>query len=228
MEIRALRESNDRARFFSGDPDLDSFLWKYAGQNQFRHHIGTTYVTVVAGRVAGYATVTPGHIEIENLPAALRKKLPRYPLPVLRLARLAVDQSFRGRGLGRQLLRFVLSLALRMAGEFGCAGVVVDAKPGAVVFYQQFGFRPLEVVTGESAARPSATAMFLPLREIEAASKQSCAIGRMRDLPNHDAHFCGQPAASQRRRGAAFPRASRKMALFPAAWGEKNSTTSSS
>jgi hypothetical protein len=53
----------------------------------------------------------------------------------------------------------------------GCTGVVVDAKPEAVSFYEQFGFAPLEVVEGQSQARPAATAMFLPLREIAAAIK---------------------------------------------------------
>src|ERR1043165_7456855 len=135
MEIRALRESDTRAEFRSGDADLDRFLHKYAGQNQFRHHIGTTYVAVEGHRIAGYATVAPGHLEVEDFPATLRKKLPRYPLPILRLARLAVDESMRGQGLGKPLLRFVLRLSLRMAADFGCAGVVVDAKPGAVSFY---------------------------------------------------------------------------------------------
>jgi predicted N-acetyltransferase YhbS len=172
MEIRALRESDDRSAFQSGDPDLDRFLGKYAGQNQFRHHIGATYVAVERDRVAGYVTVAPGHIEIEDLPVAQRKKLPRYPLPILRLARLAVDVSVRGQGLGKQLLRFVLRLALRMAEEFGCIGVVVDAKPGAVTFYRQFGFLALEAVEGQSPARPPATAMFLPVKEIAAASER--------------------------------------------------------
>jgi GNAT superfamily N-acetyltransferase len=172
MEIRALRESDNRSVFSSGDLDLDRFFQKYAGQNQFRHHLGATYVAVEGGRVAGYATVAPGHIEIEDLPAARRKRLPEYPLPVLRLARLAVDRLFQGRGLGKQLLRFVLNLALRMAGNFGCVGVVVDAKPEAVSFYRQFGFIALDVVEGESPARPLGTAMFLSVREITAASQK--------------------------------------------------------
>jgi predicted N-acetyltransferase YhbS len=119
--------------------------------------------------VAGYATVAPAYIEIDDLPAVQRKKLPRYPLPVLRLARLAVDESSRRKGLGKRLLRFVLRLALRMSEDFGCVGVVVDAKPGAVDFYTQFGFFPLEVVEGQSPARPAATALFLPLAEVAAA-----------------------------------------------------------
>ena len=170
MEIRALRASDDRSHFRSGDPDLDRFLEKYAGQNQFRHHTGVTYVAV-DDRIMGYATVAPGHLEIQALPLARRKKLPRYPLPILRLARLAVDESCRGQGLGKQLLRFVLGLAMQMAHDLGCAGVVVDAKPGAIAFYQQFGFAPLEVVEGISPARPQPIAMFLPIGEIAAASR---------------------------------------------------------
>ena len=69
------------------------------------------------------------------------------------------------------MLRFVMNLALQMAGDFGCIGLVVDAKPAAVSFYRQFGFVPLEVMEGHSPARPQRTAMFLPLSEIEAASK---------------------------------------------------------
>jgi hypothetical protein len=59
-----------------------------------------------------------------------------------------------------------------MAGKFGCVGVVVDAKPEAVSFYRQFGFIVLEVVEGESPARPLATAIFLSVRDIAAASQK--------------------------------------------------------
>jgi len=48
-------------------------------------------------------------------------------------------------GLGGQLLRFVLKLAAKMADEVGCAGVVVDAKPGGVAFYAKYGFTPFEL-----------------------------------------------------------------------------------
>ena len=103
------------------------------GQNQFRHHVGVTYVAVEDEAILGYATVAPAAIEIDLLPDALRKGLPRYPLPVLRLARLAVDSRVRGRGLGEELLRFVFGLALKLTSDYGCVGVVVDAKPDAVV-----------------------------------------------------------------------------------------------
>lgn len=169
MEIRALREGDDRSRFQSGDADLDRFLHRFAGQNQFRHHMGVTYVAVEEGRILGFATVAPGHVEIEDLPAATRKKLPRYPLPVLRLARLAVDQDARGHGLGRRLLRFVLELAVQMANDYGCVGVCVDAKPDAVEFYSRYGFVSIDVVEGQSDARPAPIPMFLALRAVREA-----------------------------------------------------------
>lgn len=167
IEIRALRESDDRSQFHSGDSDLDRFFHKFAGQNQFRHYVGVTYVAVEDRRILGFATLAPGHVEIEGLPAPVRKKLPRYPLPVLRLARLAVDESARAQGLGTQLLGFVLKLAVRMANDYGCLGVVVDAKPGAVDFYARYGFIPVDAIEGQSDARPQPTLMFLAMRAIK-------------------------------------------------------------
>jgi GNAT superfamily N-acetyltransferase len=169
MEIRALLPTDDRASFRSGDEALDRFFHRYAGQNQFRHHLGVTYVAVEGGRVLGFATVAPRHIEVEDLPERDRKKLPGYPIPVLGLARLAVADSARGVGVGAQLLRYVLELALDMAGRIGCAGVVVDAKPGAIEFYGRYGFTAFEVLEGESEARPRATPMWLAIDVVKRA-----------------------------------------------------------
>lgn len=172
METRALREGDDRSGFRSGDPDLDRFFLRFAGQNQFRHHVGVTHVAVEDERILGFATMSPAHLEIDRLPAAARRGLPRYPVPVLRLARLAVDESARGTGLGSQLLRFVLGLALRMADEYGCGGVLVDAKPDATAFYAKYGFVELEALEGQSEARPQPTPMFLSMRAIRASTRR--------------------------------------------------------
>ena len=173
IEIRALRERDDRASFRSGDADLDRFFRQFAGQNQFRHHLGVTYVASDDRRILGFATVAAAHVEIDELPASERRTLPQYPLPVLRLARLAVDQEAQGQGLGLQILRFVLTLALRMANDYGCVGVVVDAKPDAVTFYAKYGFLAVEAVEGGSDARPAPTPMFLSTRAIRAAASPS-------------------------------------------------------
>ncbi len=169
MEIRALRPTDDRARFTSGDEALDRFFRIYAGQNQFRHHLGVTYVAVEGERVLGFATFAPRHIEIEELPAGQRKKLPRYPIPVLGLARLAVETSAHGLGVGSQLLGYVLRIALEMSERVGCAGVVVDAKQGAVAFYEKYGFVPFEALEGESEARPRPTPMWMAMATVKRA-----------------------------------------------------------
>ncbi len=170
MEIRALWPSDDRTAFASGDEVLDLFFHKYAGQNQFRHYLGVTYVAVRERRVLGFATVAPSQIDIDDLPVAARKKMPRYPLPILRLARLAVDRSAQSHGLGSQLLRFVFKLGAKMADDYGCAGVVVDAKPDAINFYAKYGFVACEALEGQSEARPRPTTMFVAMRAIKAAS----------------------------------------------------------
>ena len=99
MEIRALREGDDRSRFQSGDPDLDRFFHRFAGQNQFKHYLGVTYVAVDGDAILGFATVAPGHVEIEDLPASVRRKLPRHPLhpgSAWRGARLSTDAGGKG------------------------------------------------------------------------------------------------------------------------------------
>ena len=170
IEVRALRHDDERSGFRSGQADLDRFFQRYAGQNQFKHHIGVTYVAVgneADDRVLGFTTVSASQIETSDLGPRERRRLPRYPLPVLRLARLAVDQGAQGRGVGLCLLKYVLTLARRMSTEVGCVGVVVDAKEEAVGFYGRFGFEALgDVTEGELGDRPRPTPMFLPVKLI--------------------------------------------------------------
>ena len=172
IEVRLLGETDDRSSFESGDEQLDLFFRRYAGQNQFRHHIGTIYVAVESETILGFATVTVGQVEIENLPSGLRKKLPDYPLPILRLARLAVDRNAQGKGVGEHLMRTAFSVAIELRQKLGCVGVVVDAKRGAENYYSRYGFVELEVVEGALEERPTPRAMFLPLSVVEAALRR--------------------------------------------------------
>jgi len=166
IEIRPLRPDDNRQAFSSGDADLDRFFHNYAGQNQFRLHIGTTYVAVGNGEILGFATLATTSITIADLPKTARKRLPNYPLPALRLARLAVAESARGRGIGKLLLRTTFKIAHEMAERTGCVAVVVDAKPDAVAFYEQYGFSTFDVISGELGDRPSPIPMILPLGSI--------------------------------------------------------------
>jgi len=164
VEIRALRKTDQRENFRSGDEALDLYFRRYAGQNQFRHHLGVTYVAVEKERILGFATVSPGSLDAEELPSGRRP--PPYPVPILRIARLAVDESARGRRLGEALLRFGIELAEQMREEFGCVGLLIDAKPDAIAFYERYGFQILRIVEGETQQKPTPTPMFLALASV--------------------------------------------------------------
>jgi ribosomal protein S18 acetylase RimI-like enzyme len=77
-----------------------------------------------------------------------------------------VDGSARGRRLGEALLRFCIELAEQLREEFGCVGLLVDAKPDAVTFYKRFGFQILRVVEGSTEQKPIPTPMFLALGSV--------------------------------------------------------------
>lgn len=169
VEVRPLQRSDDRSGFSCGEPQLDRFFQHYAGQNQFKLHLAVTYVAVVEARIVGFATVAASSVERASVPGGpLSGRLPAYPLPVLRLARLGVDTRAQGLGIGKALLRHVLGLAIEQRDRLGCIGVVADAKPGVVPFYESFGFVPLEGVR-EGMVKGEPIPVFLPIGTLVAA-----------------------------------------------------------
>jgi GNAT superfamily N-acetyltransferase len=164
VEIRPLQPGDDRSSFRSGDEALDLYFHRYAGQNQFRHHVGVTYVAVNDGCVLGFATVSAASLDADDLPGG--RRMPPYPLPILRIARLAVAEDARGLGLGAALLRFCIELAEQMRDEVGCVGLVVDAKDGARSFYDRYGFVEIDAEEGMARALPQPSPMFLPLGSV--------------------------------------------------------------
>jgi len=167
-EIRALQDDDDRRAFRSGDEAIDLYFHRYAGQNQFKHHIGVSYVAVEESEILGFVTLSTATLDADELPNG--RPRPPYPIPVLRLARLAVDESARDRGVGRALLRFTIELAERQRDEVGCVGVLVDAKPGAVDFYERYGFVQLDAQVGEAQILPRPVPMFVPLGSVPRSS----------------------------------------------------------
>lgn len=159
--MRLLLPGDERSAFHCGDLALDRYFREFAGQNQFRHYLGANYVALDDGHILGFATVSSAQVDAAALPAALRRKLPHYPVPVLRLARLATDSAGQGRGVGLLLLRYVLRLAVAQRHTVGCVGVVVDAKPAAVSFYARYGFAALAEEPGGVAR--GLTPMFLAM-----------------------------------------------------------------
>lgn len=145
VDIAPLGRRHDRTSFGCGEPALDEFFQRHALQNQERR-ISRTYVATPRDdtRVLGFYTLAAGSVPVQDLPRAERRRLPRYPMPVVRLARLAVDHAAHGGGVGRALLANALLRSARAADIVGVFAVEVYAKESAVAFYHRFDFAPLE------------------------------------------------------------------------------------
>lgn len=143
--IVPIGDTHDRSHFACGQPSLDRFLKEFARQNQAKDFC-RTFVLIQEGeaRVYGYYTLSAAQIEREKIPPEDVKKLPKYPVPVVLLGRLAVDQSVAKQKLGRRLLWDALNRAVAVAEQVGVHAVFVEAiDESAARFYAKFGFKPL-------------------------------------------------------------------------------------
>ncbi|MEZ5499934.1 MAG: GNAT family N-acetyltransferase [Steroidobacteraceae bacterium] len=135
---------HDCAGFDCGVPALNDYLRKFASQHR-RRGVSQTFVLVddsAPTEVLGYYTLSAAQLEAESLSDAERKRLPRYPIPCIRMGRLAVNRAARGRGYGRLLVGLAVERCLKARQEVAAHALVVDAKDeSAVSFYLHYGFR---------------------------------------------------------------------------------------
>lgn len=139
------KSRHTRSQFACGQPLLDEFLRTQVSQYEKRR-LGKTFVAVrpPEHRVLGYYTLAASAVEFAHLPDELAKKLPRHPVPVVLLARLAVDQSAQRRGVGEMLLMDALARSLQLSETLGVHAVEVLAiDDSAARFYKKYGFVPL-------------------------------------------------------------------------------------
>ena len=165
--IRQLEEDDQRAGFDCGDETLNDYLRRFAWQNQVRNQVGVTRVAVEGSHprlILGYYTLASASISRERLVEAGCARLPYPEIPAILLARLAVDRRFQHRGIGELLLVHAVDRAVAVGRQVGCRGVVVDAYPKAVSWYEKFGFVTLPGAGPKSAAQK----MFLDLRSASA------------------------------------------------------------
>jgi GNAT superfamily N-acetyltransferase len=139
----------DRSQFSCGNILLDEFLRFRVGQYEKRS-LGKTFVAITKDSrqghktVIGYYALAAGSIEFQNLPIPAARKLPKHPVPIVLLARLAVDKSSQGKGLGEGLLIDSLQRSLSLSADLGIHAVVVEAiDDSAASFYKKYGFIPL-------------------------------------------------------------------------------------
>ena len=111
-----------------------------------RKNIGRTYVVLRdrCPKVIGYYTLALGPVGFARLPKSASKKLPKHPVPVILLGRLAVDRSEQGKGLGEHLLFDALNRSLSISEQAGAFAIEVLAiDDTARAFYERYGFLAL-------------------------------------------------------------------------------------
>lgn len=151
FQIRPLDGEGDLGRFDCGEIALNVYLQRYASQDVKR---GVARVFIAApldqpSLILGFYTLSAASIAADTLPDVLRKKLPRYPVPVAPLGRLAVSHATQGQGLGSILLADACKRVVLASETLAVAAITVDAKsPKAASFYQHFGFIQLPGVAG--------------------------------------------------------------------------------
>ena len=140
--VRKLDIADDVRTFDCGQPALNQFLLRYALINQ-KANSAQTYVCCCDGKVAGFYTLVVGSVEPAAATERVVKWLARHPVPVMLLARLAVDRNHQGSGLGRALLKDALLRTRQAADIVGIRALLVHAKDDAARnWYLGWGLEP--------------------------------------------------------------------------------------
>jgi len=135
-----LSDAHITTAFNCGNSDLNRFLKKHAYINQLSGNSTTYVVCNHDGSVVGYYTITLASVTHKSAPAKVKSGQPRYPIPVILLARLAVDSDWQRKGLGRGLLKDACMRVLMVADIAGCRAFLIHAKDEqARQWYMQFG-----------------------------------------------------------------------------------------
>jgi ribosomal protein S18 acetylase RimI-like enzyme len=157
LRVVAFDAGLDRSTFNSGSAPLDRYLREQVTQD-IRRRVAACFVALTdERRIAGYYTLATACVPLVDLPGDIARRLPRYAaVPAIRMGRLAVDQAFKGQGLGGALL--VNALRRAANSEIAAFALIVDAKDDqAAAFYRHYEF----IALGDSSLR-----LFLPLSTV--------------------------------------------------------------
>src|SRR5580698_8813832 len=157
--IRRLEEHDEVENFDCGDDALNNYLKRHAWTNQQKSSIGVSYVALdedAPRTVLGYFTLAMASVPRDMFPKKYVRGLPPYDLPLILLARLAVDARFAGKVLGGALISEAFKITIRVADEVGCRCIITDAYHDRVDWYAKYGFIPIE-----GAERDGPRKMFL-------------------------------------------------------------------
>jgi GNAT superfamily N-acetyltransferase len=140
--VEKLRRDHPVEEFDCGREELNRYLLRYAWQNQ-QAGAAQTYVGIVGEVIVGYHTLAVGQVTLEDAPERMKKGLAKHPIPIMLLARLAIDRRWQGQGVGKALLRDAMQRTLQAADIAGIHVFGVHAKDEeARRFYEHFDFVP--------------------------------------------------------------------------------------
>jgi GNAT superfamily N-acetyltransferase len=163
LDIEKLQRTHAVENFTCGQPELDRFLIRRALQAQ-QANSSQTYVAISGKEVVGFYTIVAGEVQHTEAPERVVKGMPRHPIPLLVLARLAVHTKAQGRGIGAGLLLNALGRTLQVAEIIGVRALAVHAKDDqAVAFYRHFGF---------TASATDARHLFMLIKDIRLAARE--------------------------------------------------------
>ena len=143
----AIAQAHQRDAFDCGDPALNAFLHRHARRS---HEQGgaKTFLAINDGEgqpILGFYSLSPASLDFARTPEIVMRGLARYEVPVFRLARLAVDRSVQGRGLGGQLVLAAGRRCLLVASQVGGVALLIDAKNArGASWYERYGAIPLQ------------------------------------------------------------------------------------
>jgi GNAT superfamily N-acetyltransferase len=157
---------HQRDEFDSGEPALDEWLRRYAGQNRRRDTAATWVIADANGVVVAYSSVAMSGIDRATAPSPVSKGSPD-PVPALLLGRLAVDRRYANLGVGTALTAHVLATAVELNEKAACRAVVVTAlNPTARTWWERLGFHPF------NPDDPTELDLYLLTSEIEATLRK--------------------------------------------------------
>lgn len=143
LKLVSVKEISPKSALKKFDCEVDAlneFLSRYALRND-ELGIGKTFVALdEKNQIAGYFTLATAQVAYQEIPDDFRGKLPKYPIPALRIARLAVNKDLKGKGIGKWLLAQAFIKAIHVADVTGLYFIIVDAEETSKSFYEHYGF----------------------------------------------------------------------------------------
>ena len=146
VKIELLEKRHDRKGFECGKEDLDNYLKTLARQHNDQGFV-KTYVAVEEGRntVLGYVSLAMGNVLLQDADESVYARLPKHPIPVLHVARLATDRRYAGKGIGALLISHAADIAIAASESMGVYALeLVAIDDQAYQYYLRRGFLPLK------------------------------------------------------------------------------------